>query len=81
MSSYQSDALNSAHLGQQGSDEFLRPFDPTAYDLESSFQLTSFTGLKIRGCKALQGVLGILVAALQQDYSLQDLLAQFMNGP
>ena len=54
-------------------------FDPTAHGLESVFRLTRFADLKGRGCKVPQEVLGKLVAALQQDYSLQDQEAQFMN--
>lgn len=79
--SYQADVLNSAHLELQGGNgsELRRPFDPTAHDLESTFRLTRFADLKGRGCKVPQEVLGKLVSALQQDYSLQDQDAQFMN--
>ena len=75
---YSADILKSAHLELQGGNgaELCRPFDPTAHDLESTFRLADLKG---RGCKVPQEVLDKLVSALQQDYSLQDQDAQFMN--
>ena len=52
----------------QRSEEFRRAFDPTAYDLESSFEQAGFADLKERGCKVLQEALGKFLAALQEDH-------------
>lgn len=46
---------------------FRKPFDPVAYDLESTFRLTKFADLKGRGCKVPQEVLSKLLITLQQN--------------
>lgn len=46
---------------------FRKPFDPVAYDLETSFRLTKFADLKGRGCKVPQEILSKLLLTLQHN--------------
>lgn len=63
--SYQVDAQNAAHLELIGDNKPLRrPFDPCAYDLDSTFRLTRYADLKGRCCKVPQEVLSKLVSTL-----------------
>lgn len=64
------DSMNAVQLeigNNQNELYFRKPFDPVAYELESSFRLTKFADLKGRGCKVPQEILSKLLLTLQQS--------------